>query len=93
MPTGLSLDPNPEDVTELTFSWVVPADTLAGVPLTYAPAISGLSFNITNVTVDTSITFSDNDSLDCQSHTFSVSASNAAGEGPVASITETIPIC
>lgn len=93
IPTALNLDPNPDDLTRLIFSWVIPADAMAGVNLTYTPAITGPSFNISDTTIDNVIVFTDDASLDCQLHDFSVFASNEAGRGPTSSITETIPIC
>lgn len=85
------LNPNPDDVAELVFSWLPPANALAGVELTYTPAITGISLNISNTT-NTSVTFRENTSSGCQTHIFSMFATNEAGEGPVASINETIPI-
>ena len=92
IPLELSLNPDPDDLLSLVFSWTIPAGSLAGVPLNYSPAITGLSVNIDNVTSNTFIVFRDDASQDCQMHTFSVFASNAAGDGPVNTINETIPI-
>lgn len=93
IPMKLSLNPNPDDLTELEFSWMAPSDTLASVPLVYHPAITGLSFNISNMTTNMFVIFRDDTSLDCLQHDFSVFASNAAGGGLTASVSETIPIC
>lgn len=90
MPTGLSLDPNPEDPTQLILSWEVPSNTLAGVRTTYVPRVTDLNFNPTE---NTSLVFEDDASLECLPRNFSIFASNAAGNGPVAFITDTIPLC
>ena len=37
--------------------------------------------------------FTDEESQTCQEHTFSVFATNPAGDGAVATMEETIPIC
>ena len=93
IPTGLNLDPDPNDLTLLVFSWVIPADAMDGVNLTYTAAVTGPSFNISNMTMENYIEFTDDASLDCLQHDFSVFASNDAGRGPTSSIPETIPIC
>lgn len=90
IPTGLSLLPDPVDPTQLVFSWVAPADTMSGVLVTYTPTITDIPLDRTNSTF---INFADDPSLDCIPRLFSVFASNSAGIGPTASITETIPIC
>lgn len=90
IPTGLSLLPDPENSTQLVFSWVAPADTLDGVVVTYTPTLTGISLDRTN---NTFVKFDDDPSLECLARLFSVFASNDAGDGPTESITETIPIC
>ena len=74
----------------MIFSWAIPADSLAGVGLTYVPNAIGINLNPTLVP---SVTFDDDPSLDCLPRNFSVFASNAAGNGTANFITETIPIC
>lgn len=90
IPTALSLNPNTEDLTQLVLSWVAPADSLDGIELTYIPTITGIPVD---PIMETFVIFDDDPSLECQPRVFSVFASNDAGNGPIASITETIPIC
>lgn len=92
VPQELVLIPNPQNLSLLTLSWTAPNNSLPGVPLQYTASITGPSFNATINTSDTSAIFVDNAALDCQPHTFSVFAVNEVGEGPTASIVETIPI-
>ena len=90
IPTALRLDVNASNSTVLIFSWVAPANTLAGVAITYTPSVTGLHLD---PTMDTLVSFDDSALMDCRLREFSVFASNDAGRGPMASINETIPIC
>lgn len=77
----------------LLFSWSAPDSLLPEVDVNYTVVINGPSYNDTQGVSETFFSFANDIALDCRPHSFSVFASNAAGRGPAAMVTDTIPIC
>ena len=93
IPTELAVSPRANDANELLFSWIAPEGLLPEVDVNYTVVISGPSYNDIQVVSETFFSFANDVASDCQPHNFSVFASNAAGHGPAALVTDTIPIC
>ena len=97
MPVALEFNPVPRDLSRLVLSWDQPDNTLidTGDPVVtiYTVTVSGPTFNFTNTTTDTHYEIVDSLDEDCASHTFTVFASNDAGDGPSIMLDVTIPIC
>ena len=97
IPPNLEFNPVPSNLSRLVLTWDQPDNTLmdTGDPVvtTYTVTVSGPTFNFTDNTTVTRYEIVDSLDEDCASHTFTVFASNDAGDGPSDVINETIPIC
>ena len=94
-----NLELGPDDPT-LTLEWDRPANVPAPVPITYVVEINSTEeseLNFRNVTAMTSFSVHFLEELlalgQCVMFDFFVGGVNEAGAGPLASITDTVPIC